>query len=152
LEQAIQSVPALRELPGKEVHENAPLVITFLTRAEMVEAHANALGDPSPTDVLSFDLRAPGDPWIEAAPWAEILIDVDTAQEYAIDYSCTVSEELMRYMIHGLLHLAGYDDHDPQDYETMKNEQETCLKELLETPARQAELSQALFLGGGSHE
>lgn len=152
LDQAIRSVPALGELPGNDVPPDAPLEVTFLTSTDMAVAHERAMGDPTPTDVLTFDLRVPGDPWIAPTPWAEILIDVDTAIDYARDYDCSVAEELFRYLVHGLLHLAGYDDQTAHDFETMKEIQETCLKELLAIPGLPEDLSHAIFLSGGSHE
>jgi probable rRNA maturation factor len=69
------------------------------------------------TDVLSFALRegmtegvADGIAGaVGSAVLGDIVISVDTARRQAVEYSMTVKEELLRLLIHGLLHLFGYD-------------------------------------------
>lgn len=66
-------------------------------------------GKDSPTDVLSFpagDSPAPG-----LKPLGDIIISMDTARRAAKDFGTTLSQELARYLAHGLLHLLGH-DHD----------------------------------------
>lgn len=58
------------------------------------------------TDVMSFPLGETDDPAIEG----EIYVDLDTAAERAPEFDVTPAEEARRYLVHGLLHLIGYDD------------------------------------------
>ncbi len=66
------------------------------------------------TDVLSFDYRE--DPHEDLD--GEIFIDLDTARERHEEFGADFEEEAFRYVIHGLLHLIGYSDDNPE--QTMK--------------------------------
>ncbi len=71
------------------------------------------------TDVLSFSLRdAPDndDQIVEG----EIYIDLDTAAERHEEFDASFAEEAHRYVVHGLLHLLGYDDQTSAGQETMR--------------------------------
>lgn len=81
--------------------------------------HGEFLDDPDPTDVLSFVLEPP--PSLEG----EVVASADTALSNATRYNCPAEEELLRYVIHGTLHLVGYDDTTPRKRAVMrKKEQE----------------------------
>ena len=98
----------------------ASVNLVFLNQEELCRIHADFLNDPSPTDVITFDL---GDDKIEA----EIYIGTDMAREDAEFYGAPFDHEIHRLIIHGLLHLAGYDDHEPGDRIKMKREEERLL-------------------------
>lgn len=68
--------------------------------------HARYLGDPAPTDVITF----PGDPELGAA--GEICICAEVARTYAKKHGRDFARELTLYLLHGYLHLAGFDDRD----------------------------------------
>ncbi|GMQ81938.1 MAG: rRNA maturation RNase YbeY [Rhodothermia bacterium] len=61
------------------------------------------------TDVLSF-LVEESDAGIEG----EVYVDLETAIERHTEFGSTIEEEIDRYVVHGLLHLAGYDDDTPE--------------------------------------
>lgn len=82
------------------------LSIALLTEAELAAVHAAFLNDSSPTDVITF----PGDPAEDFA--GEICVSVERAQYEAAERGLSFSEELTLYLVHGWLHLAGYDDCD----------------------------------------
>ncbi len=83
------------------------------------QVHAEFLGDPTPTDVITFH-------------HGEILVSADTAAQAGPAHGLALDEELLLYLIHGLLHLAGWDDHDPQEAAQMKIVQETILRRVIE--------------------
>ena len=62
-----------------------------------------------PTDVISFVLE-------QAAGHleGEVIVSADMAATVAQEYGWPASHELLLYVIHGMLHLVGYDDKDPQ--------------------------------------
>ncbi len=91
--------------------------LIFLKDAELSEMHREFLDDASPTDVITFDLG-------EKAIEAELYISVDMARQNADYFSVPVNSEFHRLIIHGLLHLAGFDDHDPGDRKKMKTEED----------------------------
>ena len=70
------------------------------------------------TDVLSFPLRATEDS--QGTVEGEIYVDLDTAAERAPEFDATYEEETCRYVIHGLLHLLGYDDRTDHGQEVMR--------------------------------
>jgi probable rRNA maturation factor len=85
------------------------LSIAFLDDAEICRLHAQFLSDPAPTDVITF----PGDPaaGVFGEPFAgEICVCVPQARREAVKHGNTLADELLLYLVHGWLHLAGYDD------------------------------------------
>jgi probable rRNA maturation factor len=63
-------------------------------------------GKDQPTDVLSFDI---GDGLDEGEPFGDVVISVETAQRQAREYQAPLHTELVRLLVHGMLHLCGYD-------------------------------------------
>jgi probable rRNA maturation factor len=68
-----------------------------------------------PTDVLSFTLEDTG-----AHLDGEIVLSADTAATAATEHGTTASHEQLLYVIHGMLHLVGYDDIEPADAQRMR--------------------------------
>ncbi len=79
------------------------------------------------TDVLSFDLGA-GD--ASNAVEGEVYIDLDTAQERHEEFDTTFEQEALRYVVHGVLHLLGYDDAEDEDAATMRQLEDRYLRAL----------------------
>ncbi len=84
----------LSELPCVE--------ISVVDDETIARVHEEFLDDPSETDAITF-------------PYGEILVSCDTAARYAAEHGLDCCEELFRYMVHGLTHLHGYLDYEPQD-------------------------------------
>jgi probable rRNA maturation factor len=68
-----------------------------------------------PTDVLAFALGGGGAEGFAA----ELIVSVDTARREAKDHGVEPAAELMLYVVHGALHLSGYDDHSLADARRM---------------------------------
>lgn len=84
-----------------------PVVEIAVVDDEAIAAvHAEFLDDPSETDAITF-------------PYGEILVSCDTAARYAHEHGIDRYEELFRYMVHGLTHLHGYLDYEPEDREAL---------------------------------
>ena len=82
------------------------------------------------TDVISFE---PGSGFIvekEADYLGDVVVSVDMAQFTAKDLDIPWREELARYLVHGTLHLLGYDDHQPLARDKMAARQEIILKKI----------------------
>jgi probable rRNA maturation factor len=69
-----------------------------------------------PTDVITFPLESDDD-WIEG----EIVVSRETADRVAVDLPWTGDDELLLYVIHGMLHLVGFDDTDEDLRRQMKD-------------------------------
>lgn len=100
------------------------LSVVFLTDDALAGLHADFLADPTTTDVITFE----GEPALGVA--GEICVSVDTAAAYAKVHGRDFSSELMLYVIHGWLHLAGYDDLQPGKKRAMRRA-ETRARRLL---------------------
>lgn len=81
--------------------------LVFLTDPALARLHADFLDDPTTTDVITFE----GDPALGSA--GEICVSADTAAAYARQHRRDFSAELTLYVVHGWLHLTGYDDLRP---------------------------------------
>ncbi len=79
------------------------------------------------TDVLSFDLADTS----EEPVIAQLIVSGPQAVRHARRRSAGVQRELMLYVVHGLLHLMGYDDARPADAAAMAARQEELLDEFL---------------------
>ncbi len=75
--------------------------------------NARYLGHRRATDVLAFDLGGPG------RLWGEVIVSAETAARQARRLGVPLAAELDLLVVHGLLHLAGYDDHDPRRAQRM---------------------------------
>jgi probable rRNA maturation factor len=83
------------------------LSVAFLTDSALAGLHDRYLADASMTDVITFE----GDPAHGMA--GEICVSVDAAARRAGRARAGFSRELTLYLVHGWLHLAGYDDREP---------------------------------------
>jgi probable rRNA maturation factor len=102
---------------------NAQISVAIVDDVTIGKLHGEFLDDPDPTDVLSFVLEP------QPALEGEVVASAETAKSNAKQYDCTAEEELLRYVIHGTLHLVGYDDTTPRKRTVMrKKEQEYLLK------------------------
>ena len=89
--------------------------ISVVDDATIADVHARFLNDPSATDVITF-------------PYGEIVVSCETAAAYAAAHGLNREQELFRYMVHGLVHLHGYLDYEPEDRERMFRVQEPLVE------------------------
>lgn len=100
--------------------QDATLTVTFIRDRAMHQLNREYRGLDKPTDVLSFAYQeveddAPPSPE-EAGHLGDVVISVETAERYAGELGLTFERELEHLVIHGALHLAGY-DHETDDGE-----------------------------------
>lgn len=86
--------------------KHALLSITLLDKRAMAKLNRDHLGHRGATDVISFGFRraADGDPVV-----GDIYIAPDVARDNARDAGVSVREEIARLVVHGALHVLGYD-------------------------------------------
>ena len=77
------------------------------------------------TDIITFNLGEN-----QGTIDADIYISVENVKENAKDHETEFNKELKRVMIHGILHLLGFNDHTDEEKETMRNKENECLKML----------------------
>jgi probable rRNA maturation factor len=89
--------------------------ILLLSDKRMASLHRQFLNEPGPTDVLTF-------------AHGEIFISVETARRNARAHGNSLARELRLYIVHGLLHLHGFDDRSEADSRRMEATQLRILK------------------------
>ncbi|HCR49879.1 MAG TPA: rRNA maturation RNase YbeY [Rhodothermales bacterium] len=86
------------------------------------------LGHDYETDVLSFPLQSDHHIRTYKQVEGEIYVDLDTALEVAPEYHTVFEQEALRYIVHGLLHLMGYDDATDAQRKQMSMSEDRYLK------------------------
>ena len=81
----------------------------------MARANSQFLGHTGSTDVITFDYGS-----TPRRLHGDLLISVPDAWRQAVEFKTTGESELLRYLIHGILHLQGFDDQTPLERRRMK--------------------------------
>ena len=93
------------------------LAVYFVSQKKITELHAEHFQDPTPTDCITFPLDQ------------DFLGEIFVCPQAALDYNPKHPfEETTLYIIHGLLHLLGYDDIQREDRKKMQRKQTRLLK------------------------
>lgn len=117
------------------------LSITLVDEAQMEELHLEWMELPGPTDVMSFpmDQLTPGTPEhpVEQGMLGDVVLCPSVAQAQADAAAHGLSDELCLLTTHGILHLLGYDHHEPAERAEMFSRQKQLLEDFLgrEAPA-----------------
>jgi rRNA maturation RNase YbeY len=101
--------------------------IIWVSDEHLRKMHEDYLEDNEFTDIMTFNLGNNKD--IEA----ELYISLDRAIEHAESYHVSLENELLRLLVHGLLHLAGYDDKEADDRDQMRLMEDYYLDKFLTT-------------------
>jgi probable rRNA maturation factor len=101
----------------------ASLSVALLDDAQMTELNKRFLGRDGATDVLAFPYGA------DDAVTGEILVNAELAARRACEHPHDAEGELMLYVVHGLLHLLGYDDHGEEATRVMRRREQEVLRE-----------------------
>lgn len=96
--------------------------IIFCSDPALLEINKQFLGHDYYTDIITFDY-CEGDKLS-----GELYISIDTVRANAVEYEQTFETELHRVIIHGILHLIGFDDHQENDIIQMRRGEEEALK------------------------
>ncbi len=110
------------EQSGKFPIQSGELSIAFVSDVVIAQVHGDFMDDPTPTDVITF----PANTEMESA--GEIIVSVDHAQSRAEELGLPFSRELSLYLVHGWLHLAGYDDRNEADRTKMREAEQAALQ------------------------
>jgi len=107
----------VRKALAREGVERAEISILLVGDRRMAKLHEEWLGVPGPTDVITFDLAADGP---AGGLHGDIAVSAETARRMARELGWAPRYEVAYYVVHGLLHLAGYDDLVPDKRRTMR--------------------------------
>ncbi len=106
------------------------VILHFVSEKIISQVHADFFSDPSPTDCISFPIDSPKKVSTNAkhAILGEIFVCPKIALQYAKSKNLDPYQEATLYLIHGLLHLIGYDDINPSSRRKMRQMEQKCLK------------------------
>lgn len=114
----LQPLPSLL---GTKAHKLPTHVdVIFVTPKVSARVHQDFFQDPTPTDVMSF-------------AHGELIICPAIAHQQKKIEDLTLENELLTYIIHGVLHLCGWNDQTTKEFEAMKKEQTRLRNRLLTT-------------------
>lgn len=126
-------VRAVRAAAGEQPIHAVSVIVT--DDATLAALHGCFLEDPSPTDVMAFDMSGPETP--TGAIDGEIVVSADAAVRMGRELSVEARQEVLRYVIHGMLHLCGRQDATPAQRRRMRRDEDRILEEIGRTGREQ---------------
>lgn len=115
----------LRLIAGKIKHPLARMGVSLTGDAGMTELHRQHLGLNTTTDVLTFQNSA-----ADAPIDMDIAVCVDEAARQAAEHHHPVEQEVLLYILHGLLHCCGFEDHSKAGFAKMHAEEDRILESI----------------------
>jgi rRNA maturation RNase YbeY len=97
------------------------VVYSFMSDEELLKLNKEHLNHDTYTDIITYDFRSDG---LEEA---NLCISYERIIDNAITFKVSNTNELCRVCVHGLLHLAGYDDKDEASKAEMRNQEQLAL-------------------------
>ena len=112
----------LAAVAGSEMKKLGDVNVIFCSDNYILDINLKYLQHDYYTDIITFDYcegdRLSGD----------LFISIDSVRENSEFYKTEFADELNRVIVHGLLHLIGYDDHSEEDIATMRSKEDYYLK------------------------
>ena len=119
----IKTVLKILSLEG--IKKSGEITVCFVNDQKIKELNLRYLGKNNPTDVIAFDISGPKS--LDEI-FADIVISTDRAIDNARIYKTSPLYELYLYVIHGMLHLLGYDDKSKKDRLIMHKKEAELVK------------------------
>lgn len=112
-------IDAVVERGGRRVGE---LYYLFCSDEALLAINQSRLGHDFYTDIVTFPMEE------GVVLSGEFCLSLDRIAENALAFGRTFESELLRVMIHGVLHMMGFDDHTDEDRQLMRAKEEECLE------------------------
>ncbi len=114
---ATAAIPLCAEsaLTGSAFEHLETIEATIISDSKIAKIHGQFFDDPTPTDVITFE-------------HGEILLGASTIAKHAMTFAMTPSSEAALCVIHGMLHLGGWNDLTPPDARRMAKQQEKIFR------------------------
>jgi probable rRNA maturation factor len=111
---------AVRLVGGLSTQRPLPedISVVLVSDRRIAQLHRDYMQVSGPTDVITFD-------------HGDLFISVETAQRHGTEFGSSLEREIRLYLIHGLLHLVGFDDRCPEDAAVMRKLQEQLVERLV---------------------
>ena len=98
--------------------EQCALTVLLVDDVESARLHREHFDDAEPTDVMTFP-DGSTDPESGRRLLGDLAVGIDVARRVGIERGRAEADEVCLYVLHGLLHLLGYDDEDDHDLSEM---------------------------------
>ncbi|MFL6513631.1 MAG: rRNA maturation RNase YbeY [Chthoniobacterales bacterium] len=92
------------------------LFVWLISDRRMALLHQQFMNEPGPTDVITFQ-------------HGEIFVSVETARRQSRQFRTSTVREIELYIVHGILHLQGFDDHSPSQRSRMRAAEAALLRQ-----------------------
>lgn len=103
---------------------------TFVSDEDLLEMNITHLNHDTYTDIITFDLTEKNSPVVIA----DIYISVDRVKDNAIQLQIPYQSELLRVILHGALHIAGFGDKTKKDREQMRSLEDSWMRKFFDLP------------------
>lgn len=107
----------LKMVAASELRKIGDINIIFCSDNYILDVNMKYLQHDYFTDIITFDYCE------KDVLSGDLFISIDSVRENALFYGTEFPEELNRVMVHGVLHLIGYDDHTEEDIKTMRSKE-----------------------------
>ncbi len=115
----------LKILSEEGIKKSGEITLCFVNDPKIKKVNLKYLGKNNPTDVIAFDIA---EPKAKDKLFADIVISTDRAVDNAKAFKTSPLFELYLYVIHGVLHILGYDDQSKKDKLLMRKREKDLLK------------------------
>ena len=122
LKQKMQNNRWLKMVAGSEVRRLGAINIIFCSDNYILDVNMRYLQHDYFTDIITFDYCE------KDILSGDLFISIDSVRENALFYGVPFADELDRVMVHGLLHLIGYDDHTEEQIREMRAKEDYYLQ------------------------
>lgn len=107
---------------ASEGYQIGELYYYFCSDEALLDLNRRRLGHDFYTDIVTFPLAE------ESLISSEFCLSLDRIAENSLNFGRSLESELLRVIIHGVLHLIGYDDHTDSEQAEMRSKEEECLE------------------------
>ena len=112
----------LKMVAGSEIRKIGDINVIFCSDNYILDVYMKYLQHDYFTDIITFD-------YCEGKVLSgDLFISVDSVRENSIEFGTDFEEELHRVIVHGVLHLIGYDDHTDEDKKVMRQKENYYLQ------------------------
>lgn len=119
LDQGIIETIASEIEKSNGIKQSGIITLSLLPDERMRELNREYRTIDSTTDILSFGYFGPDEPVSKNDVFGELLFSESKLHSQAVEHGHTITEEAYRLIVHGILHLQGYDHEEDEDYESM---------------------------------
>jgi len=120
----------LQKIANKEGYIVAAINYIFCDDEYLHKINLEYLNHDTYTDIITFD-NSEDNEENEQVLEGDIFISIDRVKENSAELKTNFEQEIHRVMVHGLLHLVGYDDHSDEDEKLMREKEDNALKLLV---------------------